>query len=116
MTQGPHAIDHPLYRLLLAEDVAGFNARRNAGESLSLKGAMLRGLDLRGLDASGLDLRDACLRGCDLRGIDFRTAQLDGATITEARVNGCYFAGTLAADEIRLALEKGTRLRAAPGR
>lgn len=115
MNQGPHAIDHPLYRLLLAEDVAGFNARRSAGESVSLQGAMLRGLDLRGLDASGLDLRDACLRGCDLRGIDFRTADLAGATITEARVNGCYFAGSLAADELRLALEKGTRLRAAPG-
>lgn len=116
MTKGPHAIDHPLYRLLLAEDIGTFNARRGAGEAVSLQGAMLRGLDLRGLDADNLDLRDACLRGCDLRGIDFRTAQLEGATITEARVNGCFFANDLSADEIRLALEKGTRLRTAPAR
>lgn len=111
MISGPHAIDHPLYALLLAEDIAGFNARRAAGEQVSLRGAMLRGLDLRGLDADGLDLRDACLRGCDLRGIDLRNTLLEGATLTEARVSGCWFAANLAADEIRLALEKGTRLR-----
>lgn len=112
MNQGPHAIDHPLYVLLVEEDIAGFNARRAKGESVSLRGAMLRGLDLRGLDADGLDLRDACLRGCDLRGIDFRTAQLEGATLTEARVSGCWFPDALSAAELRLSIEKGTRLRA----
>lgn len=111
MNNGPRALDHPLYALLLAEDIAGFNARRAAGEAVSLQGAMLRGLDLRGLDARDLDLRDACLRGCDLRGIDLRHAQLAGATITEARVSGCWFPDDFTADEIRLALEKGTRLR-----
>lgn len=111
MTQGPGKLDDPLYALLLEENIAEFNHRRAAGAQVSLAGGMLRGLDLRGLDASGLDLRDACLRGCDLRGIDLRSARLDGATITEARISGCYFPDGIAADEIRLALEKGTRLR-----
>lgn len=110
---GPKAIDHPLYVLLQEEGIAEFNRRRAAGEQVSLAGAMLRSLDLRGINADGLDLRDACLRGCDLRGIDFRTAKLEGATITEARVSGTYFAREFSAEEIRLALEKGTRLRAA---
>lgn len=111
MNRGPHAIDHPLYVLLQAEDIAAFNRHHAAGDTPSLRGAMLRGLDLRGLNADGLDLRDACLRGCDLRGIDFRHTQLEGATITEARVSGCWFPDTLSAEELRLALEKGTRLR-----
>lgn len=112
MTRGPHAIAHPLYTLLQAEDIEAFNRHRAAGDDASLRGAMLRGLDLRGLLADGLDLRDACLRGCDLRGIDFRQALLEGATITEARVSGCWFPDDFAPEEIRLALEKGTRLRA----
>lgn len=113
MTAGPRALDHPLYVLLREENIAEFNRRRAAGEGVSLAGALLRNLDLRGLDATGLDLRDACLRNCDLRGVDFRTAQLEGATLTEARVSGCYFPAALTAEEIRLSLEKGTRLRLA---
>lgn len=113
MNKGPHPIDHPLYHQLLAEDIAGFNRDRASGPLPSLRGAMLRGLDLRGLNADGLDLRDACLRGCDLRGIDFSTTQLAGTTLTEARVSGCLFPDTLPAEEIRLSLEKGTRLRGA---
>lgn len=115
MNHGPRVLDHPLYVLLREENIAEFNRRRAAGEQVSLAGAMLRSLDLRGLDADGLDLRDACLRGCDLRGIDFRTALLDGATLTEARVSGCYFPAALSADELRLSLEKGTRLRLSAG-
>ncbi len=115
MNHGPRVLDHPLYILLREENIAEFNRRRAAGEQVSLAGAMLRSLDLRGLDADGLDLRDACLRGCDLRGIDFRTAQLEGATLTEARVSGCYFPATLPAEELRLSLEKGTRLRLSAG-
>lgn len=116
MNTGPRAINDPLYVLLREEDIAGFNRARAAGNTASLAGAMLRSLDLRGLDAAGLDLRDACLRGCDLRGIDFRTAQLEGATLTEARVSGCYFPAGFSAEEIRLSLEKGTRLRRQDGR
>ena len=111
MNTGPKTIDHPLYVLLREEQIGEFNRRRSAGEQVSLAGAMLRGLDLRGLDADNLDLRDACLRGCDLRGIDFRTARLEGATLTEARVSGTYLPYEFSAEEIRLALEKGTRLR-----
>lgn len=114
MPTGPQAIQHPLYLLLLEEDIAGFNARRARGEEVSLRGAQLRGLDLRGLVADGLDLGNACLRNCDLRGIDFRTTELEGATLTEARISGCYFPADIGAEEIRLSVEKGTRLRRLP--
>jgi uncharacterized protein YjbI with pentapeptide repeats len=114
MSTGPRAIQHPLYLLLLEEDISGFNERRARGETVSLRGAQLRSLDLRGLIADGLDLGDSCLRNCDLRGIDFRGAEIEGATLTEARISGCYFPADIGAEEIRLSVEKGTRLRRLP--
>lgn len=101
----------PLYQLLLDEKIPEFNDARAQGKTVDLQGAQLRGRDLRQMNAEGLDMRDAYLRGADLRGIDFRTTQLEGASICEAKISGCYFPPALTAEEIRMSLEKGTRLR-----
>ena len=101
----------PLYQLLLDEKIKEFNQARSEGKTTDLRGAHLRGRDLRIMNAEGLDMRDAYLRGADLRGVDFRTTMLEGASICEAKISGCYFPRELTADEIRLSLEKGTRLR-----
>ena len=63
------------------------------------------------MDASGLDLSDAYFRGADLRGIDFRQTNLEGASMAEAKISGCYFPKELSAEEIRMSVELGTRLR-----
>jgi uncharacterized protein YjbI with pentapeptide repeats len=102
-----------LFELLRTEQVAEFNKRKAAGEPTAdqLRGGDFRSLDLRGLDADGLDLRDAYFRGADLRGIDFRNANLEGASFCQAHVSGCFFPKGLWADEIRLSMESGVRVR-----
>ena len=101
----------PLYRLLLDEKVDEFNQQRTTGKTVDLRGAELRGRDLRMMNVDGLDMRDAYMRGADIRGVDFRNTQLEGASICEAKISGCFFPRELTAEEIRLSQEKGTRLR-----
>ena len=52
------------------------------------------------------------LEGCDLRGLDLFYADLDGASIHEAKISGVRFPPSLAADEISMSLHLGTRMRA----
>lgn len=114
MGRPPHTIDHILFKLLQDENMEEFNAYREAGHECDLTGAHLRGLDLRGMNADGLDLTDVYFRGADLSGIDFRKANLVGASIGDAKISGTYFPDQLSADEIRLSLDFGTRLRYTP--
>lgn len=107
----PEIANQPLYKLLESEQIAEFNTRRSKGETLSLNGALLRGLDLRGMNADGLDMRNAYLRSSDLRGVDFRHTMLEGASLSETRISGCFFPDNISAEEIRLSVEKGTRIR-----
>ena len=107
----PDHSDDPLYQLLSNEDVGGFNARRTELDASNLKGKHYRGLDLRGLQVDGIDFSDSYFRSADLRGIDFRNTNLEGCTLTDANISGCYFPDALSAEEIRLSVEMGTRLR-----
>ncbi len=104
---------NPMYDLLRAERVVEFNQRKARGELKEgqLRAGDFRGLDLRELDADGLDLRDAYFRGADLRGIDFRNCQLEGASFCQAHVSGCFFPKSLKADELRLSIDVGIRVR-----
>jgi uncharacterized protein YjbI with pentapeptide repeats len=83
----------PLYQMLRQEDVDSFNA------------------SLRRMNARGLDFSNAYFRNCDLSGIDFRETNLEGASLMDAKVSGVYFPEALSANEIRLSLDHGTRLR-----
>jgi uncharacterized protein YjbI with pentapeptide repeats len=96
--------------LILEGKVSEFNAR--AAESPpDLENVYLRGADLQNFDLSHANLRGAYLRGADLRGADLFWADLDGASLHGARVSGARFPRSLGADEIRLSIELGTRLR-----
>jgi uncharacterized protein YjbI with pentapeptide repeats len=107
----PTIKDDPLYQLLRNEDIKGFNEQRHSLDTSQLRGGDYRGRDLRNMDADGLDFRDAYFRNADLRGIDFRNTQLEGASLTDAKLSGVYFPKSLSAEEIRLSLDTGTRLR-----
>lgn len=107
----PAISQDPLYQKLRHDDVAGFNQAIKAGQTCNLHGLDLRGLDLRGLILQGMDIHDCYLRGADLRGIDFRGCNLDGVSLANAKISGCYFPVELSADELRLSVELGTRLR-----
>jgi uncharacterized protein YjbI with pentapeptide repeats len=76
-----------------------------------LAGASLRGADLRRTDLRKADLRGAYCHSADLRGVDLSGANIEGASFHMARVAGAYFPANVTADEIRLSLEIGTRVR-----
>lgn len=65
----PRQLDSPLYQLLHAEDIEGFNRQKPADGWIDLAGGDFRGLDLRLLDAARVDFSDAYFRGADLRGV-----------------------------------------------
>ena len=108
----PKTSHDPLYQLLREGKIEEFNARKQAGEACHLKGYDFSSMDLRGINAHGLDLSDCYFRMADLRGIDFRQTEIAGATINRAKISGTYFPASVAAEEILLSLEHGTRIRA----
>ena len=107
----PEIKQDPLYKLLRQEDVDSFNAQRDSLDTGQLKSGDYRGRDLRRMNARGLDFSNAYFRNADLSGIDFRETNLEGASLLDAKVSGVYFPEELSADEIRLSLDHGTRLR-----
>lgn len=101
----------PLYQLLRNEDVKSFNEKRDSLDTSELKSGDYRGRDLRNMQAQGLDFSNAYFRNADLSGIDFRETNLEGASLLDAKISGVYFPEDISAEEIRLSLETGTRLR-----
>ena len=67
--------------------------------------------DLRNADLRMLDLRHADLAHADLRGLNLSGALLEGASLHDTRVSGVLFPPALKAEEIRLSLAFGTRMR-----
>ncbi|MCH7574898.1 MAG: pentapeptide repeat-containing protein [Candidatus Marinimicrobia bacterium] len=110
-TNVPERPDHPLYQLLHLEEIKEFNKRRSAGEPFDLRGINLRSMDLRGLNTQGLAFTDTYLRSTDIRGLDLSHCHMEGASIFEAKISGTLFPRELSADEIRLSVTMGTRLR-----
>ena len=101
----------PMYQMLRNDDVQGFNKARESGKTCDLRACDLRGLDLRNINLKYIDLTDAYFRGADLRGIDFRGCRMDGVSLANAKISGCYFPPSIPAEEILLSVSHGTRLR-----
>jgi uncharacterized protein YjbI with pentapeptide repeats len=110
MTKQEPAYD-ALFQLLRSGQIETFNNQRKEGEKPSLRNADLHGVDLRGLDAKGLDMSYCNLHQADLRDIDFSATNLEGASISGAKIACTYFPAELAAEEIALSLQHGTRMR-----
>ena len=107
----PTISDDPLYQLLRSENIKEFNEQHNTLDNSKLRSGDYRGRDLRNMEAAGLDFADSYFRNTDLRGIDFRQTNLEGASLIDAKVSGTYFPEELSAEEIRLSIDTGTRLR-----
>ncbi|MFQ5514208.1 MAG: pentapeptide repeat-containing protein [Myxococcota bacterium] len=102
-------------RLLLLEGkIEEFNSRV-AEEPADLANTDLRAVDLQGANLLHANLRGAYLRNADLRAVDLFHADLEGASIHHARIAGTRFPPNLRAEEIRLSVDLGTRLRIARG-
>jgi len=101
----------PMYLLVREGRSEEFNRKRQSGEPCKLIGCNLRGLDLREFDLKEVDLSDCYLRQADLRGQDLRTSRLQGASLHAAHISGVYFPSELAAAEIQMSVQLGTRMR-----
>jgi hypothetical protein len=101
----------PKEELLFEENLPKFNQLKAAGKPPDLRNANLSGLDLRQADLNGLDLSGCYLRGANLRGVDLSGCNLQGASLKSALVSGALFPENISAEELRLSLEHGTRIR-----
>ena len=108
---GPQIKKDPLYQLLREQKIQEFNKHKAAGKKCDLTNADFRGLNLQGLDATGLDFSNSYFRSSDLRGIDFSKSKLEGASIHEAKVSGCFFPVEISSDELTMSIIRGTRIR-----
>jgi hypothetical protein len=101
----------PKEELLFEENLNKFNQLKAAGKAPDLRLANLSGLDLRQAELKGLDLTGCYLRGTNLRGLDLTGCNLEGASLKSALVSGALFPNNVSAEELRLSLEHGTRIR-----
>ena len=109
---GLRELDDPVYQALMDGDIAAFNRMLEGVDSIDFSHSNLVAVDLRGLhDIRKIKLTGARLRQADLRGLDLSEHDLDSVTINGARVSGTRFPSELSAEEIRMALEHGTRIR-----
>ena len=111
MQQPPVIKNDPMYRLIREGKIEEFNRLKAGGQQCDLSGADFRSVSLCGIDADGLDLNNCYFRMSNLRGVDLSKAQLNGASIHGAQISGVRFPDELDAEEIKLSLEHGTRLR-----
>jgi hypothetical protein len=114
MSEKPRISEDPLYMLLRDGGQDDFNQRRATGANCDLVGVNLVGVDLRGANLKGLDMSGAYLRGADLRGLDLRETNLLGASLAQAHVSGTFFPTEIAASEIMMSVQYGTRIRYRP--
>ena len=103
----------PLVLLLRDGKVEEFNHAARQTESVDLSGANLRGVDLRYANLRKADLRNAYCHTTDLRGVDLSEANLEGSSLHRARISGAYFPANVSAEELKMSVDLGTRIRLA---
>jgi uncharacterized protein YjbI with pentapeptide repeats len=108
----PRFLDDAAYRCLRDGDLEGYHRAIEGRKLVDFSGTDLRGVDFRRADLSKIILRDAYLRDGDLRGCDLRHLDLEGTSMERAKIAGAYFPRSVSADEIRMSVECGTRIRA----
>ncbi len=104
--------EDPAFKALRVGDVEAYHRAIQGRQVVDFRGADLRGCDLRNVDLTRVLLQDAYLREADLRGCDLRKHNLEGCSIYNAKISGTFFPNNIPAEEIRLSLEYGIRMRA----
>ena len=101
----------PKPKMLFEENMATFNKMAAQGQKIDFSNQNLSDLDLRGFNLKNANLSGAYMRGTNLSGQDLSGAYLHGASIRQANISGCLFPLELPAEEIRLSVDMGTRIR-----
>ena len=105
----------PKPKMMFEENRDSFNKLVREGKTPDLRGQNLSDLDLTGFDLKNADLSGAYLRAANLSGQDLSQAKLEGASLKQAKISGCLFPDDLSAEEIRLSVDMGTRMRHTKG-
>lgn len=107
----PRFIPDDAFRALRAGETESFHRLTSERASVDFSGGDLRAVDFRKVDLSKLVLRGAYLKLADLRGCDLRHLDLEGCSMHQAKIGGTYFPEDVPAEEIRLSVQEGTRIR-----
>lgn len=111
MTEKTEISRRPKPTILFEENIEEFNRLAKAKQAPDLKNTNLAGLDLRKAQLRGLDLSGAYMRGANLAGMDLTGCNLQGVSLRGAHISGTLFPVNVSAEEIRLSVEYGTRIR-----
>ena len=101
----------PKPKILFEENREAFNKAVAGGQVADFSNQNLSDLDLTGFNLKNANLSGAYLRGANLGGQDLSGANLHGASLKQAKISGCLFPPDLSAEEIRLSLDTGIRMR-----
>ena len=96
---------------LFEENRDAFNRIAAKGQVVDLSTENLADLDLVGFDLKNANLSGSYMRGTNLGGQDLSNAMLHGASIKNAKISGCLFPAEISAEEIRLSVDLGSRIR-----
>jgi len=107
----PKFINDDAFRALRSGDVDAFHRMIASRSTVDFSDGDLRAADLRKADLSKVVLRGAYLKLADLRGCDLRHLDLEGCSLHQAKIGGAYFPANVSAEEIRLSVQEGTRVR-----
>ncbi len=111
----PKFLEDQAYRALRVNDLDGYNLAIINRQDVDLSEANLRSVDFRNADLEKVRLKGAYLRDADLRGCDLRHMDLEGTSFHNAKIAGCFFPDNVSAEEIRLSVDHGTRVRTLKG-
>lgn len=101
----------PKPQILFEENREAFNKAVASGKQPDFTNQNLSDLDLTGFNLRAANLSGCYLRGANLAGQDLSAANLHGASLKNAKVSGCLFPAGLSAEEIRLSVDMGIRMR-----
>ncbi|MBF0530741.1 MAG: pentapeptide repeat-containing protein [Deltaproteobacteria bacterium] len=111
MPEKPEISRRPKPSILFEENIEQFNRLVAEGKPPDLRTTNLAGLDLRKAHLRGLNLSGSYMRGTNLAGLDLTDCNLSGASLRGAHISGTLFPIGICAEEIRLSVEYGTRIR-----
>ena len=101
----------PKPNILFEENRDAFNRAVAEGQTMDFSNQNLSDLDLTGFNLAFANLNGAYLRGANLAGLDLSGASMHAASMKNAKISGCLFPPEISAEEIRLSVEMGSRLR-----
>lgn len=99
------------FRALRAGEIDSFHRMISTRAAVDFSETDLRAVDLRKIDLKKVVLRGSYLKLADLRGCDLRHMDMEGCSLHQAKVGGTYFPANVSAEEVRLSVQEGTRIR-----